>query len=639
MPPKRPMTIEEENALLKKQIAQLQAERAKTKASNSQNLIPRPKGQAGRGKGYNLQKSMRLQNNKARAHRQSQRLVRYYSNRFLKTGKTIRQQDPATLEKVIVLVKKEFKYFQRFKGGWPIRDFVKQYLANNTDKFKRAVRQEREAEAEDPDDWDEEGETLSEEDEESGVNDNEGAESDEGDALMPFDADEDIGSEHLDEPEPEEYKSLDEDGVEMLNEEGSVPSTPVKGKKALKNVHDSGVKENIPPTASSGEKNPKPSAKKTVSSHTKPPSRPPKSSKLISPSPQKRKRPDTPQEDPARPIKKKKLGKDSDPPSLAPTTRVDIPVICPGNYCKDVVPTDLPPSVLALFAQKRDSVHKDGPTAPGCAQLTKQICQAIKTEIVHSRHLTEAKEAGWPISIDFDDLPPRISALFPSLSILLSDSTVLARSPVWNKFLARIGFKVFAFSRSSNRFDIGNLGCGYFGPKGQNIIESTLQALSKNDDQDKLSNDLYATLSQLLDTPKPWDQYDETSNLISPRKFSKFILVPHIAAWLIAEDLEISMNDAVEVLINSNEYGRLFNGDLPEKVDIVVAANPESSHPPRHRKPAVNLKPTAREKKSAKKIVQKPKHSKSPKKSTQKKAEVKIPAPHGYGTRGAKTTT
>ncbi|KAJ7437376.1 hypothetical protein B0H11DRAFT_1936021 [Mycena galericulata] len=191
----------------------------------------------------------------------------------------------------------------------------------------------------------------------------------------------------------------------------------------------------------------------------------------------KRRRPDIAQEDPARPIKKKKLSKDSDTPSLAPTTRIDIPVIYPGNYCKD----------------KRDLVHKDGPEAPGCAQLTK--------------------------------LPPGISALFPSLSTLLSNSTVLSRSPVWNKFLDRIGFKVFAFSRSSNRFDNGHLGCGY------------------------------------------------------------------------------------------NEYGRLFNGDLPEKVDIVVAANPESSQPPRHRKPAVNLKPTAREKKSAKKIVEKPKNSKSPKRA------------------------
>ncbi|KAJ7500256.1 hypothetical protein B0H11DRAFT_1909218 [Mycena galericulata] len=277
---------------------------------------------------------------------------------------------------------------------------------------------------------------------------------------------------------------------------------------------------------------------------------------------------------------KKKLSKDSDTPSLAPTTRIDIPVIYPGNYCKDVVPADIPPSVLALFAQKRDLVHKDGPEAPGCAQLTKQNCQAFKMESMYTRRLTQAKDAGWPISIDFEELPPGISALSPSLSTLLFNSTVLSRSPVWNKFLDRIGFKVFAFSRSSNRFDNGHLGCGYFGPKGQNIIESTLQALSKNDDEDTMSNDLYATLSQLLDTPKPWDQYDETSNLIFPRKFSK-----------------------------------LFNGYLPEKVDIVVAANPESSQPPRHRKPAVSLKPTAREKKSAKKIVEKPKNSKSPKRA------------------------
>ncbi|KAJ7480383.1 hypothetical protein B0H11DRAFT_1915908 [Mycena galericulata] len=224
---------------------------------------------------------------------------------------------------------------------------------------------------------------------------------------------------------------------------------------------------------------------------------------------------------------------------------------------------------------------------------------------------------------------------------------VLALSPVWNKFLARIGYKVFAFSRSPNKFDNGNLGCGYFATalvqrdqSCKNVIESTLQALSKGNDEDITSNDLYATLSRLRDTPQPWDLYDETSNLISPRKFSKFILVPHVAAYLIAEDLEITLNDAVEVLENSSEYGRLFNGDLPEKVDIVLTANPESSQPPRHRKSAVNLKPAAREKKSAKKVVEKHRKSKSPKKSKQKgKAEVKIPAPHGYGTRGAKTTT
>ncbi|KAJ7436752.1 hypothetical protein B0H11DRAFT_2206881 [Mycena galericulata] len=125
-----------------------------------------------------------------------------------------------------------------------------------------------------------------------------------------------------------------------------------------------------------------------------------------------------------------------------------------------------------------------------------------------------------------------------------------------------------------------------------------------------MSIDLCATLFQFLDTPKPWDLYDVTSNHISPRKFSS--LVPHVAPHLIAEDLEITFNDAVDVLESSNEG--------------VLAANPESSQSPRHRKSAVNLKPAVREKKSAKKIVEKPKNSTSPKKSKQKKAEVKIPA-------------
>ncbi|KAJ7476819.1 hypothetical protein B0H11DRAFT_1917254 [Mycena galericulata] len=240
---------------------------------------------------------------------------------------------------------------------------------------------------------------------------------------------------------------------------------------------------------------------------------------------------------------------------------------------RNVVPADLPPSVLAPFAQKRDILHKDGLVAPGCAQLTKQVCQAIK-------------------------IKTEIPAVSPKQRMLG-------------------GRKVFAFSRSSTKFENGNLGCGDFGPKGQNVIETTLQALSDGNAEGMTSNDLYASLSQLLDTPQPWD-------------FKSYFSVQ------VLKDLEIDLNEAIEVLENSGEYGRLFNRDLPEKMDIGLAVNPESSQPLRHRKSAVNLKPAAREKKSAK-VVEKPKKSKSPKKSKQKgKAEVKIPV---HGTRGAKTRT
>ncbi|KAJ7508040.1 hypothetical protein B0H11DRAFT_1902350 [Mycena galericulata] len=125
-----------------------------------------------------------------------------------------------------------------------------------------------------------------------------------------------------------------------------------------------------------------------------------------------------------------------------------------------------------------------------------------------------------------------------------------------------------------------------------------------------------------------------TTRLISPRKSLKSILVPHIAAYPLAEDLEIILNDTVEVVENSSKYGTLFNGDPPEKVDIVLAANTESSQPPRYRKSAVNLKAT-------RKVVEKPSKWKCPKESRQNgKAEAKIPVPHSaYGTRGAKKTT
>ncbi|KAJ7502057.1 hypothetical protein B0H11DRAFT_1907552 [Mycena galericulata] len=171
--------------------------------------------------------------------------------------------------------------------------------------------------------------------------------------------------------------------------------------------------------------------------------------------------------------------------------------------------------------------------------------------------------------------------------------------------------------------------------------ECHLQASrSKSNDEDITSNALCATLSQLIDTPKPWDC---TTRLISPHKSLKFILVPHVAAYPLAEDLEITLKDTVEVVENSSKYGTLFNGDPPEKVDIVLAANTESSQPPRYRKLAVILKPaSARGKKSAevlatRKVVEKPSKWKCPKESKQNgKAEAKIPVPHGaYGTRGA----
>ncbi|KAJ6506579.1 hypothetical protein C8R45DRAFT_970012 [Mycena sanguinolenta] len=127
----------------KEELARLKSKTAKLK------LIPRPKGQAGRGKnGYNLQKEMKLQNDSARFQR-IERITRAYANWYLPTGKTIKEQDKTKLEKLIRLLQKGIKYFQRFQGGWPIYAIVKQYLRNCNEKLRRDLRLERAAEAAD----------------------------------------------------------------------------------------------------------------------------------------------------------------------------------------------------------------------------------------------------------------------------------------------------------------------------------------------------------------------------------------------------------------------------------------------------------------------------------------------------------
>lgn len=130
-----------------------------------------------------------------------------------------------------------------------------------------------------------------------------------------------------------------------------------------------------------------------------------------------------------------------------------------------------------------------------------------------------------------------------------------------------------------------------FGPKGQSIIEETLGALVLEED---VEHDLFQTLNQLVDTPTAWDKYDNTSNLISVSDFTQFILVPSIAMELIAQDLEIPLDHALQVLKSSREYG-YFANDSPAQVENVeVNATPKKSSssssqvlPPRSRK--VNL--------------------------------------------------
>lgn len=135
---------------------------------------------------------------------------------------------------------RENSYFQRFHGGWPIRDFIKQYLLNNSDNYKRAMRQERAAEAKDDENWEDEDDDMSVEEE---VGDDTVDSEEEEDIVIGDD--EDVDEEPDNVEEPAEYEELDEDALEDIldleddgEENGAkmvwspAPSTPINAKKS-----------------------------------------------------------------------------------------------------------------------------------------------------------------------------------------------------------------------------------------------------------------------------------------------------------------------------------------------------------------------------------------------------------------------
>ncbi|KAJ7920322.1 hypothetical protein B0H13DRAFT_1867658 [Mycena leptocephala] len=178
-----------------------------------------------------------------------------------------------------------------------------------------------------------------------------------------------------------------------------------------------------------------------------------------------------------------------------------------------------------------------------------------------------------------------ITAMFPELRDILSISNVLTKSEIWKAFLQQINYKPRLRQRS--------------------------WALDKNE--------LYEATAPLIDTPESWDTFDDSSNLLSVRKFSKSVLVPHIATTLISQDQECTFAHTMNILEDSRRCGEILYPNQPEeKVDVIVTPkNDEPSEPLRFRKkPVVQTKKTPKAK-------NKPKPKKDPEepKPTHKQAE------------------
>ncbi|KAJ7936499.1 hypothetical protein B0H13DRAFT_1853239 [Mycena leptocephala] len=181
-------------------------------------------------------------------------------------------------------------------------------------------------------------------------------------------------------------------------------------------------------------------------------------------------------------------------------------------------------------------------------------------------------------------------------------------------------YQVFAFSKSAEQFPDAHLGCGYFGPKGHAVIAAEVT----NQRHTVEESIFFRTVVKLVDLPRRWDSIGK--EFITAEHFAIYILVPHIGASLISVDLDISLQDAVNVLIDSREYGRVNHPEQGE-ASIPTPPNDTTSQLPRHRKKNVNLKPVLNQKPTSKK------NPKSEKKAKKAASAATSSETHQYQTR------
>ncbi|KAJ7937877.1 hypothetical protein B0H13DRAFT_2302352 [Mycena leptocephala] len=188
--------------------------------------------------------------------------------------------------------------------------------------------------------------------------------------------------------------------------------------------------------------------------------------------------------------------------------------------------------------QGNRSFETHGKNADASRELTRKICKLIDLENTAEAH-------GWPLEINFEIVAERVSAMENTIIELACESDKLDTNIIWQTFLKDINYQIFAFSKRPSLFDVDTRRAdlaGYFGPKGKQVINDTVEELlSGRIDQTQIAH----TVAELADTPCRWDDANNPNVLISQQEFIDCILIPHTIVTLLSEDLETDLSDAI----------------------------------------------------------------------------------------------
>ncbi|KAJ7478822.1 hypothetical protein B0H11DRAFT_1916509 [Mycena galericulata] len=152
---------------------------------------------------------------------------------------------------------------------------------------------------------------------------------------------------------------------------------------------------------------------------------------------------------------------------------------------------------------------------------------------------------------------------------LISDDYTLYNNVIWFDFVESIDGNIHKFGSTDDTdgFEGAKLRarCGYLGPQGAFLIMSTIGRIFAHSFPD-LRRRLSRTIDRLIkDRPQDFDSPKPTllPVIVLPiHHFMEFVLMPHIAARLIAEDMEVSYQQAVDIKNASGDFGEMFHWDL-----------------------------------------------------------------------------
>ncbi|KAJ7463066.1 hypothetical protein B0H11DRAFT_2285368 [Mycena galericulata] len=152
---------------------------------------------------------------------------------------------------------------------------------------------------------------------------------------------------------------------------------------------------------------------------------------------------------------------------------------------------------------------------------------------------------------------------------LISDDYTLYNNVIWFDFVESIDGNIHKFGSTDDTdgFEGAKLRarCGYLGPQGAFLIMSTIGRIFAHSFPD-LRRRLSRTIDRLIkDRPQDFDSPKPTllPVMVLPiHHFMEFVLMPHIAARLIAEDMEVSYQQAVDIKDASGDFGEMFHWDL-----------------------------------------------------------------------------